>query len=205
MKKLTTLLLLAALSMLAQPIEAKENTKKCCVQKCSVQDKCKHKDPEFGYFYLVSDQTVDGNEFDPVSWELAGSVNTDDIFIDSSDPTKIILKKRGYYLVNYIVTADVITEAANPDPGFQFALYLNDSSLPIAGSTYGTGLTSNGPQVNGQVVFRVDEIKSTLQLVNQCENSVELDNDVGTDNTNEFGFNVSGSLVIQRLSNLKFE
>lgn len=222
MKKLCAFLLLAAIP-LAQPVEAKASktfpqivaSKKAAVKKVedssSSSSSCHAQDPEFGYFYLTVDQLIKGGCFEPVNWAQAGSVNTDDIFINPSDSTNILLKKPGYYLVTYSLTVDEGPAAVKPvgsdgPVGFQFALYLNDSNVPLSGSTYAQGtLNEEAIQLNGQVIFRVNAPDSNLRLVNQCEFTVELDNDAGTNNIAEFGPNVSGSMVVQRLSNLKFE
>lgn len=228
MKKMLALMLLAmTFTLTAEAIKADDNC--CCPPppKCD----CDKPDPQFGYFYLTEEQCVE-TCFDSVSWENAGSVNTDGIFIDSSNADRIVLKKKGYYLVTYTVTgevffkngntADTANTPAQPEPGccnkFQFALYLNEGYEPIPGSTYaGNNQNFNPPaapdyirgecatEVVGQVIFRVNEKDSFIQLVNQSENNVLLDNEAGTNCPQKFGFNVSASIAIQRLSGLNLD
>lgn len=212
MKKIGLFLIMAA-TLLAPSIGANASHKKCCPPKCCppvCQKKCPCPSPEFGYFYVTNDDFATLGSLEEVFWFLASSVHTDDIFIDPSDPCDILLKKPGLYLATYIVTGEIQTATKEqPSNGFQFALYLNRDigTSPIPGSTYGTGQAFPGqePNIGGRVIFRVTERNSTLALVNQCENTVILDNDVGTDNVQEFGNNVSVSLYVQRLSSLGFE
>lgn len=182
-------------------------------------------DPEFGYFYLTNNQLVEGC-FGTVCWGDAGSVNTDDIFLSDQSIDQIVLKKKGYYLATYTITGFVSNPATSTTPTqgpaccdkFQFALYLNEGDQPIPGSTYaGSTLSFNPPsgvtiddgecatEIVGQVIFRVNEKDSIIQLVNQSENSVRLDNEAGTNQCYKFGNNVSASIAIQRLSNLQID
>ncbi|MCE5316626.1 MAG: hypothetical protein LLG04_04605 [Parachlamydia sp.] len=217
MKKMLALMLAAALSLLTLTAEAGDTP-----------------DPEFGYFYLEDGQFVQAC-FGTVSWEHAGSVHTDDVFIDSSNNDRIILKKKGYYLATFTLTGRVsnpVGATANaPAPAastpaiidgiccqkFQFALYLNEGDDPIPGSTYaGSTLFFSDPpsaqtegscntEVVGQVIFRVSDRNSFIQLVNQSENSVLLDDNAGTSNREKFGDNVAVSIAIQRLSGLNID
>lgn len=218
MKNLLSLLLLAALPLLPVKADAKNHD-----SSSSDSSQCEKFDPEFGYFYITHDELVEGC-FETVTWTDAGSVNTDDIFLAPHSIDQIILKKKGYYLATYTVTGFVSNPATTNTPTqgpvccdkFQFALYLNEGDQPIPGSTYagntesvlGQSNIDSGPcvtEVVGQVIFRVNERNSVLQLVNQSENSVQLVSDAGTNNCSKFGPNVSASIAIQRLSNLQID
>lgn len=231
MKKMLALMILAAMPLFLTA-EAKSNNSSCCDPCCPPPPvvKCDKVDPQFGYFYLTEEQLVE-NCFDTVSWANAGSVNTDGIFIDSSNPDRIVLVKKGIYLATFTVTGNVVfisdaTAAATVATTtgiccdkFQFALYLNEGDSPIPGSTYAgstlsfpTSGTTQTPgrgecstEVVGQVIFRVNDRNSFIQLVNQSENNVELDNEAGTNCVQKFGNNVSASIAIQRLSGLNID
>lgn len=195
-----TFLMLLVLTF-ASSVEARSTKDSSSSSSCDCPDS-----PQFGYFYVTNDQTLPGGQFAEVFWIDSGSVHTDGIFVNPSDPCEILLQKRGVYLATYIVTGDNQADQAQPEQQFQFALYLNDGETPIPGSTYATytGGQTEAINMKGSVIFHVSEKNSTLALVNQCENTVEIDNDAGTNNTGEFGNNVSASLVIRRLSNQDF-
>ncbi|MCE5316627.1 MAG: hypothetical protein LLG04_04610 [Parachlamydia sp.] len=230
MKKMLALMILAAMPLFLT-VEAKDSNSSC-VDPCCPQPpvvKCDKVDPQFGYFYLTEEQEVEAC-FDTVSWANAGSVNTNGIFIDSSNPDRIILVKKGIYLATFTVTGTAIfISDANAAENvasvsgiccekFQFALYLNEGEFPIPGSTYAGSTLSFPTQVTqtpgrgecsteivGQVIFRVNDKNSFLQLVNQSENNVDLNNEAGTNWVQKFGNNVSASIAIQRLSGLNID
>jgi hypothetical protein len=163
-----------------------------------------HHDKRFGYFFLTTGQTVDSLE--PVEWNYSNSILDDehDIQLSDLDPTKIILKHQGYYRVRYSLT---LNSNAGPtiDPGdIQFALYLYNGSTLVDGTTYAVGnaFVDAEPQLNGQQIIQVLYPKSSLQLVNQCEFVASLISDAGTDDTNEWGPNVSASILIEKLADL---
>ena len=147
MKKMLALMLMAFTFTLTAEAIVAENCKPCCPPppKCECD---KPADPQFGYFYLTEEQCVEAC-FDTVSWENAGSVNSDGVFIDPSNADRIILKKKGFYLVTYTLTGeaflkkdgtadttDTPAQIENCFAKFQFALYLNEGYEPIPGSTY---------------------------------------------------------------------
>ncbi|MCE5316924.1 MAG: hypothetical protein LLG04_06125 [Parachlamydia sp.] len=226
MKKMLALMLVAFTFTLTAEAIVAENCKPCCPPspKCECD---KPADPQFGYFYLTEEQCVEAC-FDTVSWENAGSVNTEGVFIDSSNADRIILKKKGFYLATYTLTGEAFlkkdgtvdttslqTQLENCFAKFQFALYLNEGDEPIPGSTYAgntpflpcisapNGVSGeSATEIVGQVIFRVIEKDSFIQLVNQSETSFLLDNEAGTCYPPKFGFNVSASIAIQRLSGL---
>lgn len=227
MKKFLALMLLAAMPLLPVSIEAKSHDSSSSSSQPCCDDR---PDPQFGYFYLTEEQCVE-ECFDTVSWEDAGSVNTDGVFIDSANPDRIVLKRKGYYLATFTVTGEVFRKVAADGSNaaatpavlggiccekFQFALYLNEGDQPIPGSTYAGNsqfvydATAGVPgacstEVVGQVIFRVNDRNSFIQLVNQSENAFLLDNEAGTNYPPKFGFNVSASISIQRLSNIHIE
>lgn len=185
LKKLFTLASLAVVTCLAQPVEANDN-------------------PRYGYFFTDDDQDLD--TFDAVNWDSDKSTSSPGIFVNAENSHFIQIADTGVYLVTYNLTVEL--NGTDSDAGdVQFALYLNNGELPIPGTTYGVGNAINDgtrfePQLTGQAVIRIFERNTLLSLNNQCENSVELDDDVGTDNPDDFGFNVSGSIYIQRIDSL---
>jgi len=228
MKKMLALMLMAITFTLTAEAIVAVDSKPCCPPppKCECE---KPADPQFGYFYLTEEQCVEAC-FDTVSWENAGSVNSDGVFIDPSNADRIILKKKGYYLVTYTLTGEPFLKNGTADTTdtpvqiencfakFQFALYLNEGYEPIPGSTYAgntpflpcvgspNGISGEIPtEIVGQVIFRVNEKDSFIQLANQSEISFLLDNEAGTCYPPKFGYNVSASIAIQRLSGLNID
>jgi hypothetical protein len=232
MKKIFAIMLLAALSLLIHPADAAvfKNKKRNKVADASSSSSssssscpdcpkgtgvrksqclgCGTK-AQYGYFYLNSQQDVGFGGF--VDWTMSGDLPQDNIQLDATDKTVIVIKRPGVYLINYTVVYSLTpdTTPAPTTPAGQFALYLN--GLLQQGTTFTGGTpisiltTPPSPatftqEAVGPVLIRVDQPHSRLQLANQSENSLRIDPNVGTGDTAMFGFNVAASLLLMKVA-----
>ncbi len=163
------------------------------------------KEAQYAYFYTTLPQTIAGSVFNPpvvlnsVNWSQGGKVSQDDIFLDKSDPTKIVVKKPGVYAITY---------TASGLGALQLALYLNGVIVP--GSTFGVAnqllptQLDNFLEVVGPIVVEIDRKKSTISLCNQDTTTLLLAPLNGTI-LGVVGNNVVASIQILKVAPLNFE
>jgi hypothetical protein len=174
-------------------------------------------DPSWAYAYITASQTL--NSTDPVTWNGNNGTFSEGVFLSFDDPTLLVIKHPGIYIVSYSTTVEVVTP--NSDQGdAQFALFLNENIVP--GSIYGVGnafssdfitsvFTGAGmsgsfdteTQCNGQVIVKVKDHNSVLSLKNHCENTLSLSATAGTDELQVWGNNVAASIAIQKIDKLE--
>ncbi len=175
-------------------------------------------DPRWGYAYITDWQCLASNE--PVTWNGDQGTFSEGVYFNCEDPSTIVIKHPGIYLVTYSTTVEVLETAYDSDQGdAQFALFLNETLVP--GSVYGVGNAfgcefitsvfypevSGGPydaqtQCNGQAIIRVRDHYSQISLRNYCENLLGLSATAGTDDSECWGHNVSASIAIQRIDKI---
>jgi hypothetical protein len=176
-------------------------------------------DPRWGYAFLSNSQTLVSNE--PVSWSGEQGTFSEGVYLNIADPTIVIIKHPGVYLVRYSTTVEVLATSDGTDDGdAQFALYLNESIVP--GSIYGVGNAYSSDfityyfdaifdddlvydaetQCNGQVILKVRDHFSQLTLKNHCENVLELSATAGTDDPIDWGNNVAASIFVERIDKI---
>lgn len=182
MKKLFAIFALAVTALLAQPLEVRADFLPGIAK--------------YGYFYLTDNQTVFSQDL--ISWENAGSVNTSDIYINPEDAREILITHPGTYLITYNLT--VANTSNNSDVGdAQFTLAANEIFVPGSIYAVGNALVNSESQLAGQAIVKLDTHFSKISLHNRCENTIILHSDVGTDNPDEFGQNVSASIIIRKI------
>lgn len=156
-------------------------------------------DKEFGYFVALKDPQV-YTIGTPINWDRHAGSHSEHIFV-SKPCNKIILETAGLYKVQYSVTAFLSCQPNPADSGFRFGILLDDNKF-IPGSVY--GITSSpdacldqppADELFGQVIFRICT-KSTIQLVNNGSNNIELSL-VGGEEGNSCS--TPASILIERL------
>jgi hypothetical protein len=211
MKKLMAFMLLTAAPMLVQAVDTNTLDNNANI---IIVDRHKHEENPrdvVGYFWSESTATLLPGPTgtlrptigDAVSWTVADSLHTDGLFIDLFSNTQIVIEHPGLYEVDYLVTGFPSRSNTAIIQSFQFAGYLNGSL--INGSIYspGQGMTTMVQEVAGQFLVSVDEKFSTFQLVNQTDVSVTLVNDIGTVDTTDFGDNISASVFIKKVGDIR--
>lgn len=185
-------------------------------------------DPRYAYVFVTDDEvlnSLDPVDWGGASGGIENVQGTfsEGVFVDPDDTTTIVIKHPGTYQVSYSATLSVDSSGivSEDDGDAQLALYLNNSLVP--GSIYAVGnafsdffygmldatilrvedvdvqVSDGEVQLNGTAIVTVIDHFSRLNLVNQGENTLDLVNDAGTDDTDTFGNNVSVSIFINRL------
>jgi hypothetical protein len=126
------------------------------------------------------------------------ATDEEDIYIDPSDSTAIVLAKPGFYKISYLLTPTTTSGDV------QFSLHLDNGITPIPGSTYAIGNSTAGDeaQLVGDVLFVSGQENAALRLWNQSDVDAALSNQAGTDDSETWGNNVSASITIFRIAKL---
>lgn len=133
MKKIFSTLLLTTL-LATNPAEAIKNKENKSHKDTSEKGDCREStenclgcgnEAQYAYFYITTPQVVPASApptFSSVNWSQSSNVTQDDIYLDPTDATKIVVKKPGIYDITYTVTAGQFL--------VQTALYLNGALVP---------------------------------------------------------------------------
>jgi hypothetical protein len=187
LQKFFTVMLLAALPLLAQAADTGKH------HKCSKHKHHNHnKELTFGYFYLESDPHLDNET--AITWNpnapfasFSGGIS-----LDPNDNSKINIKDPGIYFVTFSTSST----ADNDNSAVRFDVHLN--GIHVNGSAYSSSGIDHPIQDNGQVWFKVTQPLSNIQLLNGSGYGVTLNQLIipipPTDNPN-----VSASISITKM------
>jgi hypothetical protein len=206
MKKCMTFMLLVSAPIFAQALDSAGLDNSAAVL---IHDREKrHEEPReiVRNFWTFSTATLragltgpNQTKGDAIPWSEEDSIHTRGLFLNPRNSTQIVIEHPGLYRVDYNVTGQAPDRSIGSQRAtFQFAGYLNGSI--INNSIFSPGQIGDAiAEVTGQFLVKVSERFSILQLVNQTDLAVTLINNIGTEDTADFGNNISASILIKKV------